>query len=315
MSKEHLPKLTVCQNCETPTPGNYCPECGQDSRDHRVALRLLVVGLWNDLFTFDNRFWHSIVLLLFKPGALTNRFVAGQRVRYIPPARMYLFISLVFFFLISAVIKSGIRADEAVPDTNPAAAVAMADSLRVAMSDSLHVSPADAPWIEDHPAGTDSLAEEDDGRAEAQILGREFDLDEKSFVGAIINLLPKGMFLLLPIFAALLALVYRRSRRKYVEHLIFSLHFHSFVFILLILTVVTSWPPAGLIALALFYVYLYLAMKRVYGQGWRKTWLKHFLLTSAYNFVFFVFIVMVLVGGVYLAAWAEQYPRWLGWAV
>lgn len=94
MSKEHLPKLATCQNCETPTPGNFCPECGQDSRDHRVALRLLIVGLWNDMFTFDNRFWRSFVLLLFKPGILTSQFIAGRRVRYIPPARMYLFISL-----------------------------------------------------------------------------------------------------------------------------------------------------------------------------------------------------------------------------
>jgi len=314
MSKEHLPKLNVCQNCETPTPGNYCPECGQDSRDHRVALRLLVVGLWNDLFTFDNRFWRSIVLLLFRPGALTNRFVAGQRIRYIPPARMYLFISLVFFFLVSAVIRSGLR-DEVVTVTNPApaAVVAMADSIRAAAGNTLHASTADMSGIEDSPAM--DAAEEDDGRTEATIFGREFDLDEKSLVGAIVNLVPKGMFLLLPIFAALLALVYRRSRRKYVEHLIFSLHFHAFVFILLILTLATTWPPAGLVALALVYVYLYLAMKRVYGQGWRKTWLKHFLLTNAYNVVFFVFVVLVLVGGVHLAAWAERYPRWLGWAV
>jgi len=317
MSKEHLPKLTTCQNCETPTPGNFCPECGQDSRDHRVALRLLVVGLWNDLFTFDNRFWRSIVLLLFKPGTLTGQFIAGRRVRYIPPARMYLFISLVFFFLMSVMVKAELRGSE---ESDAAAGAAVADSVRTAVVDSLADVPGPAEQqttLGEFGAGfTDGITGEDgDGRAHARMFGQDYEFDEQAFVSAVINLLPKGMFLLLPVFALLLALVYVRSGRRYVEHLIFSLHFHSFVFILLIVALATTWFPAWAIAFALFYIYLYLAMKRVYGQGWRKTWLKHFLLTSAYNFVFFVFVVLVMVGSVYLTAWAEQHPKWMGWMV
>ena len=103
MSKQHLPKLDICQNCETPTPGNFCPECGQDSREHRVALRLLVVGLWNDLFTFDNRFWHSFLILLSRPGELTRRYMSGKRARYIPPARMYLFVSIIFLSMFAPI--------------------------------------------------------------------------------------------------------------------------------------------------------------------------------------------------------------------
>jgi len=318
MSKQHLPKLTVCQNCETPTPGNFCPECGQDSRDHRVALRLLVVGLWNDLFTFDNRFWRSLVLLLFKPGALTKRFVAGRRVRYIPPARMYLFISLVFFFLMSSLIKGEMREGDVVFNTGGDLSVAQTDSIRSAVADSLGKALADVPGV----AGNGFLGgledglrndAEDDGRVNGQMFGYDFDMDEETLVSAVVNLLPKAMFLLLPLFALLLKLVYVRSGRPYVEHLIFSLHFHSFVFILLTIALVSTWFPAWLAALALHYVYLYLGMKRVYGQGWRKTWVKHFLLTNAYNLVFMIFVSLVVVSSVHLAGWAEQYPKWLGW--
>jgi len=299
MAKKHLPKLTVCQNCETPTPGNFCPECGQDSRDHRVALRLLVVGLWNDLFTFDNRFWRSLVLLLFKPGALTRRFVAGRRVRYIPPARMYLFISLLFFFLMSTLIEGGMREGDGVINTGAELSTAQADSMRTAVADSLQ--------------GALASAREDDGRVNGQMFGRDFGLDEETLVGAVVNLLPKAMFLLLPLFALLLKLVYVRSGRPYVEHLIFTLHFHSFIFILLTVALASTWFPAWLAAMALIYVYLYLGMKRVYGQGWRKTWVKHFLLTNAYNLVFMIFGIFVAFSSVHLASWAEQYPKWLGW--
>jgi hypothetical protein len=86
-------------------------------------------------------------------------------------------------------------------------------------------------------------------------------------------------------------------------------------FFLMSVAMISTWPPAWVIAFGLFYVHLYLGMKRVYGQGWRKTWVKHFLLTNAYNFVFFIFVVLMLVGGVQLAAWAEKYPKWLGWVV
>ena len=322
MAKEHLPKLTVCQNCETPTPGNFCPECGQDSRDHRVALRLLVVGLWNDLFTFDNRFWRSLVLLLFKPGALTERFVSGRRVRYIPPARMYLFISLIFFFLMSTFVEGEIRESGGLSRSESDLTAAEGDSIRAAVRDTLDARLADTPggdvaaeFANGFASGLAGATAQDDGLAHGSIFGKDFALDETSLIGAVIKLLPKGMFLLLPLFALVLKLVYVRSGRPYVEHLIFSLHFHAFIFMLLTVSLLSTKPEIWLAAFCIFYVYLYLAMKRVYGQGWGKTWVKHFLLTNAYNILFAAFVTLVFAGGVYLAAWAEEYPKWLGWAV
>jgi Protein of unknown function (DUF3667) len=314
MAKKNLPKLTSCQNCETPTPGNYCPECGQDSRDHRVGLRMLVVGLWNDLFTFDSRFWHSFVLLLFKPGTLTTQYVAGRRARYIPPARLYLFISIVFFFTMSVMV-----ADVENISGNRQAPEAADEAL--AQLDSLHTNnPGLLP--EQAVAALDSLPEviaegqeTDDGYSTGQVFGREFKLRDENLTGALINLAPKGMFLLLPIFALLLKLIFRRSRRMYIEHLIFSLHYHSFVFILLFIALITTWFWPWPLSILLFNIYLYLAMKQVYGQGWLKTWLKHFLLTGAYNIVFFVFFAAVAAGSIFLASWAEEYPKWLGWMV
>ncbi|NIR48263.1 DUF3667 domain-containing protein [candidate division KSB1 bacterium] len=54
-----------------------------------------------DVFTFDSRFFRTFVPLIAKPGFLTVRFNAGQRVRYVPPLRLYLFVSVIFFFTLA----------------------------------------------------------------------------------------------------------------------------------------------------------------------------------------------------------------------
>lgn len=295
MANQHLPKLTVCQNCETRTTGNFCPECGQDCRDHRVGLRLLLVGLWNDLFTFDNRFWLSFLVLLFKPGELTRRYMGGKRVRYIPPARMYLFVSIIFFFVLSAV------AEKEQGHTNIAGNRGGEESATVQ---------ADSTGTPD--IARDGEGHSDDDTMTATIFGTRYELDEADFLRTMLSLAPKGMFLMLPIFAALLALIYVRRRRVFVEHFIFSLHFHTVVFVGFLLVLVVPWDWLILVVWAAFQVYLYLAMKRVYGQGWLKTLLKHFLLLSSYNVVLFFFLVILAVSGIWLTGWAMEHPGWGG---
>ncbi|MDE2631112.1 MAG: hypothetical protein KGM97_08995, partial [Alphaproteobacteria bacterium] len=92
--------------------------------------------------------------------------------------------------------------------------------------------------------------------------------------------IPRLLFLLLPLFALLLAAFYWRRRREfyYVDHLVFSLSTHSFAFVVLAAAAVAAqfvpgefvaWPTFGVLAL-----YLLLALKRFYGQGWLATGLK-----------------------------------------
>jgi hypothetical protein len=120
--------------------------------------------------------------------------------------------------------------------------------------------------------------------------------------------LPLMMFLLLPIYALLLKLLYVRSGRYYVEHLIHSLHVHSFVFFTLgalfawvgILEAFDLQPAVhGLVIAAwwvYFFLYPWLAMKRVYGQGAVKTTLKYLFLGVAY----FILLICGLVFAVIL---------------
>ena len=91
-------------------------------------------------------------------------------------------------------------------------------------------------------------------------------------------------------------LTYRRQKRYYVEHLIFALHSHAFTF--LVLTIVALVPafngdgPGPLLVMGVLAVYLYLALRRVYGQGWGKTFAKFCWL--GFNYLFLLTFALLL---------------------
>ena len=106
-------------------------------------------------------------------------------------------------------------------------------------------------------------------------------------VGDFVNYIPTMMFVFLPLFALLLKLFYVRQRRFYAEHFVFLLHVHAFVYLIFAVLLIArgvSSPPEWLTLLLLGWVvvYIYLAMKRVYRQGWLKTFVKCWALGSAY---------------------------------
>lgn len=100
------------------------------------------------------------------------------------------------------------------------------------------------------------------------------------------------------------------SKRMFIEHLIFSLHFHGLFFLLFALALLIPWKWFDLSLIIGSQLYLYLAMRRVYQQGWWKTLLKHFLLTSSYNLVFLFYLAVMLGSSAALLEWSEKHP-WL----
>ena len=96
-----LPPKTICLNCnyEVKTENKYCPNCGQENADKRISLKLLLKDSFETAFNFESRFFQTIPYFLFFPGKLTNEFLAGKRVRYMHPFKIYLLSSLLFFFV------------------------------------------------------------------------------------------------------------------------------------------------------------------------------------------------------------------------
>ena len=104
------PSLTHCENCGAELQGHWCGQCGQPAIEYRRSFRYVVADLLNEFLNWDSKFFTTIALLIVKPWRLTNEFLAGKRVRYVNPLRLYLLASILFFFAVNYGAK-GIRID------------------------------------------------------------------------------------------------------------------------------------------------------------------------------------------------------------
>ena len=104
------PSLTHCENCGAELKGHWCSKCGQAAIEYRRSFRYVVADLLNEFLNWDSKFFTTIALLILKPWRLTNEFLAGKRVRYVNPLRLYLLASILFFFAVNYGAK-GIRID------------------------------------------------------------------------------------------------------------------------------------------------------------------------------------------------------------
>lgn len=94
-----------CANCGAALQGRYCQNCGQRGAVHR-SLAHLLEEFFHGLFHFDGKLWRTAPLLLVRPGALTRRYVQGQRVRFVSPIALFLFSIFLMFFAVSTIDPS-----------------------------------------------------------------------------------------------------------------------------------------------------------------------------------------------------------------
>src|SRR5947199_9235535 len=108
--KAQPPALPYCENCGAPMAGPFCAQCGQAAVDYRRSFRHIIVDVLDSFLNWDSKFFATIGWLIARPWHLTNQFLAGRRVRYVHPLRLYLLVSILFFFVVNYWAKS-IHAD------------------------------------------------------------------------------------------------------------------------------------------------------------------------------------------------------------
>ena len=103
-------ETTACKNCENEheVGFQFCPHCGQKTNED-LTVGVLFYNTISNYFSFDARFFKSFIPLMFRPGILAKRFIEGKRLLYLHPAQMYLFISVVFFFLFSFIVRDQVE--------------------------------------------------------------------------------------------------------------------------------------------------------------------------------------------------------------
>src|SRR5437588_8607001 len=108
--KVQPPPLPYCENCGAPMAGPFCAQCGQAAIDYRRSFRHIIVDVLDSFLNWDSKFFATIGWLIARPWHLTNQFLAGRRVRYVHPLRLYLLVRILFFFVVNYWAKS-IHAD------------------------------------------------------------------------------------------------------------------------------------------------------------------------------------------------------------
>jgi hypothetical protein len=330
-----------CANCDSPLYGQYCAACGQRARGRMISLWELVKEASDILTSIDSRLWRTLGMLLFRPGRLTRDYLLGRRARYIPALRLFLGLSLLFFFLFSLDTRFSVSTDS--PDAGDMSLQLQIgdDETPETPGEQMPGAPADpmrdagTPDIDKQPVpepGLDSAGRQDENPcADVQVNwpeGMEWanqwlstqrmqSACEKivadhgeSFTRALLENIPAMMFVFVPLMAIVMKALYPLTRRYYVEHLLFLVHYHSFFYLLMSMILVAGWLfdgtflprwPATLVytVSALYIpVYLFRAMRVVYEQGRLVTGLKYMLLGVAY----FTSLLLFLVGTVTITA-------------
>jgi hypothetical protein len=255
MTPQSVAASNPCLNCGTNVQLDYCPECGQHALDPDPTLREFLRELAQEFLHWDGRLISTYRLLVTKPGELTREYLAGRRVRFVSPIRVYLVCSVLYFF-VSAVLPQ----PPLVIRTGPGISTQIG-TITIQENDS-------AATI----AGPDTLSQR--GSGISRVWGTRFGnamRNRGALTLQVNSAIPKAMFVLVPLFATLVMLAFRQSRRRFPQHLAFALHVHAFMFLVLTLMLVrrvTDIVPiqagVSLLGMGAIVFYLVQAMRHVY---------------------------------------------------
>jgi len=327
-----------CLNCGTNLKGPFCYYCGQPDRNFLRFFPVLLRDLMEDLLDLDSRFIRTIKPLLFKPGRLTRDYMEGRRFRYAPPMRVYIFPSIVFFLLAAFLSSDAVSINSPGNSDTIVRASENSEENQKKVDDALSRLPADVreqididqtlkestelsvdesgfnlddisfndqPWNrETNPVDIKWLPDWLNDRINDEIensphKAKQINENPNLIIDKIFDILPATMFVLLPVVALIFKFWYLFAKRYYIEHLIFSLHNHSFLFVSLILILLANMTETLLsnygyvtaatgvswliIIISIWIpVYLLVSLRVVYKQNWFMTMAKFTLIGISY---------------------------------
>ncbi|MEQ8473181.1 MAG: DUF3667 domain-containing protein [Marinoscillum sp.] len=312
--KKQRRKTDQCLNCgrKLERTFDYCPSCGQENNDNQISFGRLIKDFFANYFSLDSRFGRSIKPFFFKPGLLTKEFMDGKRVKYANPIRLYLVVSLIHFFVMNLNMND-ISSDKRTSRKDQA----RADSIEVRL-DSILETPDNSQKILNLDIDTTGstgenwpmtalewkkiqhLTDKDGPEYSVQQIEDSIQNENKSYFAAktnrqiikvmkadenavsmiIVKNIPILMFFLLPLYALLLKMFFRK--RLYINHLIHGLHIHSFVFInftvywIISLISESTAETIDFIFIILNILYIVLSFRNTYSVKYRTAIFKVF---------------------------------------
>jgi hypothetical protein len=317
-SKHALRKDPICQNCGETVTHRFCSYCGQENTESRQTFRHLLMHFFEDITHYEGKFWKTMKYLFFRPAYLTREFLSGRRVSYVPPVRLYIFISFITFFLPYVLpnyegIKHEIEKKQ----------VSFLEDTTIYNSFSFHNNEEGMGLIIPNNFKSqeqlDSLMKHDpyfviddeyDYWMNQRFLRMQkyspLELGEK-FSDAFTQNFPKALFAYMPLFALVLTLFHRKKGWMYFDHAIFTLHYFSFLLLYVALTRIFDLSEFLVGAdifeklnvfvygsyLVSFPLYFLLAHKKMYSESWVKSIFKSFGIYLI-NILLFALVLAVL---------------------
>ena len=253
--------MAECLDCGAELHGRYCAACGQRVTPPYPTMREMLIDAWHEFTVFDSRLLRTGALLVRHPGRLTHEYLAGRRSRYLPPLRLYL-IASVAYFLIAAVAPPS-------KPQNTSATLPGKGNVKIDLLEPRVLTPEEraaamqsverAPWF-------------------MKPLFHRLVEDPLGVRRNMIAAMPKVFFVLVPVFAGIVALFYWRP---FPQHLVFSLHLHAAIFTALAVQQLANLTKTTVImaivqfAVMVFVVtYTLLAFRRTYENRWWRVLLK-----------------------------------------
>lgn len=288
-------KFVVCPNCDTKLSekDHFCSHCGQQNHDLKIPFWHLVEEGIESFFHVDRKALLTLKYLIFSPGKLSKEYNEGRRVKYIPPIRLYVIISFLFFFLLNMYAphelakeqgKGGISLNFYGIATNEL------DGLSKTQLDSL-INARGIERTEFRLYMIDKL----------YVLANS---NTSNFFHSVLKNISYMMFVLMPGFALILYVFFLNKNRYYVESLFVSIHFHSFVFLLIsffLLVGLTKTIFAILLTPIIVPVYLYFILREYYSQKVFAAVWKTFAIGFLHFFLLAIFTVLTIIVSLYMS--------------
>jgi len=253
-----------CLNCGAPLHGTFCAVCGQRVVPPHPTVRELAGDAWHELSGYDGRIMVTIRGLA-RPGFLTREYLEGRRAHYLPPVRIYLIVSVIYFVIAASVPEMIANSD--------AGTIEGPGRMRIGITQdkgSPDISAQDRAGL---------LKELDSAPWYVQPMIRAIAEDPTGFRQRMFSIMPRVFFALLPVFAGLVALFYRK--RHFPTALVFAVHLHAFAFVVFAISEAFKFTGdehladrvGGVLAI-IFAIYALKAYRAVYGGSWPMTIVK-----------------------------------------
>lgn len=299
----------TCANCGAVRSGPFCSQCGQGARELNRPIWWIIGEFLDAVFSYDSRTFRTLWLLAAAPGEFTRQYMAGKRASLLPPFRLFVIATALFFIVlqwtgVSLIVfhppvtpadgLDGLGIEFMVPAHNGPVAPLTAEQKKAMAEVRLSIETGNAVEAGDPASQKESIA-----FVSRLWAGIERLLEDPTRINEPLSIwLPRLMLVLVPVLALMLAVMHWWPRVYLIEHLVFSVHLHTLMFLLFTLATLGvaagGWFDIGWAILPFLALYILVAMKRVYGRGWVLTLVKLFWLLLAYFTVLVIGMAFVL---------------------